>query len=596
MSVLVEASRFCSVQRTLFLINHHERRSLSPLQERCITNKAVMEPNQSKNTPASTRANETLERLKTLGEPQKYLEEVRVRSLMQRYDTRWGGDRASHTIMRNELLAHGLPIISKALSAPLPTKVGTEFAGWTFRMYLDYVTGEHHAALVLGDFEREAQDNLVDFPVRIHSSAKASDIFFGTNSNSYQRFENAMEEIIRAGRGALLYLEQDGRGFGAPAMLRALNERYQFATDGSIEAVTINGKPLSIGGAYERIGMQRDKRDYLVAAHILRDLGVNSVSLMTNSASKVAALTSGGIAVTLWGDDYKFEPMLGPDRTRLSKSSPEYWSRFEQLRELCAEREIEAGKPWESVADNRARLSLLGKPLTKSFGSAPIPTAEGDWTYHAFGDYSSGEIHRMLVYGDTTSGALGDGQDVLVRVHSSCKTNEIFHSTDCECQEELRTAMQEIRQEGRGVIVYLDQEGRGTGVVGRMAQLSHMFYFSADGSVATKIDEHTGRPIQTVAASLKANFPAEVRDFTVATEMLRSVGVESVRMMTNNPLKIRMLEEGGIPVKPQKIVVDIHKLADPGLLKAELRNKAEFLGHRIEESDLDNPNDNNLSL
>lgn len=555
-----------------------------------------MGPNESNNIPASTRANETLERLKTLTKPQRHVEEVYVRSLMERYDTRWKGNQASNTIMRDELLAHGLPIISNALSAPLPTKVGADFAGWTFRTYLDYVTGEHHAALVLGDFEQEAQDNVEDFPVRIHSSAKASDIFFGTNSNSYQRFENAMEEIIRAGRGALLYLEQDGRGFGAPAMLKALNERYHFAPNGTINTVTINGKPLSIGAAYERIGMQQDKRDYLVAAHILKDLGISSVSLMTNSASKVAALTSEGIAVTLWRDDYRFEPKFGPARTRVNKSSSEYWSRLEQLRELCAQREIEASKPWESVADNRARLTLLDKPLTRSFGSAPIPTAEGDWTYHAFGDYTSGEIHRMLVYGDTTSGALGDGLDILVRVHSSCKTNEIFHSTDCECQEELRTAMQEIRQEGRGVIVYLDQEGRGTGVVGRMAQLSHMFYFTADGSVATKIDENTGRPIQTVAASEKANFPAEVRDFSVATEMLRSVGVHSVRMMTNNPLKIRMLEEGGIPVKPQKIVVDIHKLADPELLKEELRNKAEFLGHRIEESDLEEPNDNNLSL
>jgi|GEM_PF-2004759 len=544
-----------------------------------------MQEKKSRNIPANERTRETLERLSALGEPQKYVEEVRVRGLMQRCDARWYANRVSHTAMREELLEHGLPIVSTPLTAPLPTKVGERFVGWSYNIYLDYVTGEHHAALILGDTKKGALSDPQDFPVRIHSSSKVSDIFFGKNSDSYQKFEDGMKEIVKAGRGVILYLEQDGRGHGAPTKIRALNERYQFTEKGVITETTQNGRPLSVEDAYERIGVQRDKRDYVVAAHILKDLGINSVALMTNSASKVAALTSEGISVKLWGDEHQF---LGkePNRwVRRDDESTEFWGRLEQLQELCVDRELEASKPWESIADNRARLELLKKPLVKEFGSAPVPTTEGDWTYYAFGDYTSGEIHRMLVYGDSKNGSLGDGNDVLVRVHSSCKTNEIFHSTNCECQEELRTAMEEIRTEGRGVIVYLDQEGRGTGIVGKMAQLQNMFTFTENGHAVPRVDESTGRPIQTVAAYEMANFPSEVRDFTVATQMLKAVGVNSVTMMTNNPLKISMLREGGIPVTPKKIVVDINRLADAEMLKRELLDKAEYLGHDIGEGD-----------
>ncbi|MCL5010464.1 MAG: hypothetical protein M1289_02575 [Patescibacteria group bacterium] len=216
--------------------------------------------------------------------------------------------------------------------------------------------------------------------------------------------------------------------------------------------------------------------------------------------------------------------------------------------------------------------------IVEELGRAPLPTEFGDWTYIVFGDYTNGSHHEMLVFGNIADGSLGDGRNLLVRMHSSCRTNEVYHAVNCECRKELHEAMKLIQEEGRGVILYLDQEGRGTGIAGKMAQLNGMFGWK-NGKIEQKRDSQTGERIDTDRAYKEAGYPSEVRDFTIAGEMLSHTGIKSVRLLTNNPLKIAGIENAGIEVTP----VEIHITADNEIIASDLRSKAKNLGHTIRE-------------
>ncbi len=237
--------------------------------------------------------------------------------------------------------------------------------------------------------------------------------------------------------------------------------------------------------------------------------------------------------------------------------------------------------PWVSEPGIKDMLKKEGQPLAEKLGEAPLPTEFGDWTYMAFGDYTSGSHHELLVLGNFQEDSLGDGEDVLVRMHSSCRTNETYHAVNCECRAELHQAMSLIQEEGRGVIVYLEQEGRGTGITGKLAQLNGMFGW-IDGRIDQKRDPETGERIDTDRAYKEAGYPSECRDFDVAGEMLQSIGVTSVRLLTNNPRKIAGIESVGITVTP----VSIHISPDNEIIASDLRSKRDNLGHSIPEEHL----------
>ena len=238
--------------------------------------------------------------------------------------------------------------------------------------------------------------------------------------------------------------------------------------------------------------------------------------------------------------------------------------------------------PWESIEAHKKLLKEKKELLIEEFGRAPLPTEFGDFTYIVYGDRTNHAHHELLVYGDIEQGSLTDGEDVLVRVHSACRTNEVYHAVNCECRKELQKAMTDIAQEGRGILVYLEQEGRGTGIAGKIAQLNGMFEFGKDGKIEQKRDEN-GELISTDTAYKNANFPSECRDFSVAGEMLAQVGVKSVRLMTNNPNKIQDMLNAGIEVIP----VEIHiKDGLNDTIRNDLRSKARDLGHTITEEDL----------
>ncbi len=215
--------------------------------------------------------------------------------------------------------------------------------------------------------------------------------------------------------------------------------------------------------------------------------------------------------------------------------------------------------------------------MIKELGRCPLPTEFGDWTYIAFRDDRNIE-HEMLVFGNINDGSLGDGKNVLVRMHSSCHTNEIFHAINCECRKQLQQAMRLIQKEKKGIIIYLNQEGRGNGLPGKIAQLHRMFDWK-QGQIHQRIDPKTGMRIDTVRAYEEAGYPSDTRDFSIAGEMLKHIGVTSVRLLTNNPKKINGVKTSGIGVIP----VEIHILPDNEIIAADLKSKARKLGHIIKE-------------
>jgi 3,4-dihydroxy 2-butanone 4-phosphate synthase / GTP cyclohydrolase II len=156
-----------------------------------------------------------------------------------------------------------------------------------------------------------------------------------------------------------------------------------------------------------------------------------------------------------------------------------------------------------------------------------LPTAQGEFTAYGYRISIDDSEHIALVHGD-----LGDGTDVLTRVHSECLTGDVFGSHRCDCGPQLEEALERIVHEGRGVLVYLrGHEGRGIGLVAKLQA-----YQLQDG----------GR--DTVDANLDLGLPADARHYGAATQILRDLDVRSVRLLTNNPAKTSGLEEYGVPV------------------------------------------------
>lgn len=167
-----------------------------------------------------------------------------------------------------------------------------------------------------------------------------------------------------------------------------------------------------------------------------------------------------------------------------------------------------------------------------------LPTAYGDFRILPFRQNSNGVEHVALIKGDITT-----DEPVLVRVHSSCLTGDIFASKRCECGDQLHESMKMVEKEGRGVIVYMHQEGRGIGLVNKIA--------------AYKLQD---QGMDTIDANIHLGFDADERDYGVGAQILRNIGVSKMRLLTNNPVKrvgleaygLRISEIVPIEVKPNK--------------------------------------------
>ena len=154
---------------------------------------------------------------------------------------------------------------------------------------------------------------------------------------------------------------------------------------------------------------------------------------------------------------------------------------------------------------------------------------------------------------------------MLVRVHSECLTGDVFHSLRCDCGEQLESALAMVENEGRGVILYLAQEGRGIGLLNKLR--------------AYKLQEEG---LDTVDANLRLGLPADLRDYGIGAQILVDLGLTSIRILTNNPKKIRGLEGYGLSVTEQIPIVHTPNPHN----EAYLRAKAERMGHTLHHQGL----------
>ena len=191
---------------------------------------------------------------------------------------------------------------------------------------------------------------------------------------------------------------------------------------------------------------------------------------------------------------------------------------------------------------------------------AQLPTEHGDFRIRVFHEEETGLDHVALLLGDMT------GPDpVLVRVHSECLTGDAFSSLRCDCGPQLEAAMRLIQEVGWGCLVYLRQEGRGIGLHAKIQ--------------AYNLQD---RGADTLEANLMLGHPADARDYGIASEILGSVGVENVNLMTNNPDKVDQLLEYGINVVERMPLV-----AGVGDENVDyLSTKAKRMGHKISEESL----------
>jgi len=185
-----------------------------------------------------------------------------------------------------------------------------------------------------------------------------------------------------------------------------------------------------------------------------------------------------------------------------------------------------------------------------------MPTAYGDFTMHAFQHAHTGETHLALV-----KGSWNEQEPVLVRVHSSCVTGDIFGSCRCDCGEQLHAAMQQIEAEGSGVIVYMYQEGRGIGLLNKLK--------------AYQLQE---QGMDTVEANIKLGFQMDQREYGIGAQILRNLGVRKMRLMTNNPSKRSGLSGYGLEINervPLAVVPNPHN-------QKYLETKKNKMGHELE--------------